>query len=158
MRLTSILFCVVHHEVVGSLMFLAANFNVTCNLWLSFLQLREGPRCMHLLVFMLHGMHLAFHLLTHVAKMTDSYLLISRMCEERSGIKSLHAINLHAHVHFIMFVWEKRNCCLQLQEPRKITESMVILISSASSVVESDVVIASPTPIMEYIIGFVPPQ
>ena len=89
MRLTSILFCVVHHEAVGrchpSLMFLATKFNVTCNLCLSFLQLREGPTCMHILVFMLHGMHLAFHLLTHVAKKTNSFLLIARMCEERSG-------------------------------------------------------------------------
>ena len=89
MRLTSILFCVVHHGAVGrchpSLMFLAAKFNVTCNLWLSFLQLREEAGCMHLLVFMLHGMHLAFHLLTHVAKRMASFLLIAGMCEEQSG-------------------------------------------------------------------------
>ena len=107
---------------------------------------------------MLHGMHLDFHLLTHVAKRTVSFLLIARTCEERSGRKSLHAINLHAHVHLIMFAWDKIDCCLQLQEPKKIVMSMVISISSASTIVQQEVVTASPKVIMEDIVAYVLPQ
>ena len=92
-----------------------------------------------------------------MTKRTYSYLLISYACEERLGGKSLHAINLHTEV--ISFCFHERRAIffLNFKEPKKVTQSMVISISSASSNVESEVVTASPTPIMEDNIGNVPP-